>query len=751
MRILYLTAFYPPDFSSGATMAVQRMAERSAAAGNTVHVFSGAIQRGMTQGEVERAVVNGVTVHWIGSNGWTDPSLDDNWENPVAAAAVARLLDELKPDIVHAHTLQTLGAGPVAEALTRGIRTLVTMHDLWWWCALLFLVDKELRPCTIVTDVGTCPCARDAPWRTARAAALRGVLDRVDEVLVPSDVMRDLAIANGVDPDRITVDANDVDTAATGAAAAAEDPVAPGSTTSDDGTVRFVFIGGDHPLKGTDVLLAAAAQLRPIRGWTLAMYGVEPRATSPSATATAISFEPAFAPSRRERVLAGADVLVIASIARESFSVAAREGLAAGLAVITTDCLGPEEVVHDGRNGLVVPAGDAEGLADAMRSLVDDPTLLGAMRTAARSSPISLRAPDEHAASLLERYRNPPPATTRPAVGRVVYLTRGVSRHGRVRAEHGAEALEMHGAEVSVVDVTTEAVGDLTAAAFVILQDLEATTPLRDAISQARSRGTTVLYDASEAGFDGDDDAASDRLALMAMSDGVLAPTRSIAARAEVLARRPALVVANAVGIEEIRVADAARRHRRKRLLTRAPTLVAVVPPHAAPDWEEVEAELAALLDRHRKWRLQVLGDVGHLRGLDRIGRRVRHETLHDWHSLPARLAGADAVLAPFTAVLPTHDSATITTWLSASLAGSPLVTVAAGDVRGTIRHGTTGLVAEDIAAWGAHIESLVDDPGLGRRIAGAARRDVLLHHGPHALAFALLDALVIAASWTRA
>ncbi|MBA3399915.1 MAG: glycosyltransferase, partial [Acidimicrobiia bacterium] len=142
---------------------------------------------------------------------------------------------------------------------------------------------------------------------------------------------------------------------------------------------------------------------------------------------------------------------------------------------------------------------------------------------------------------------------------------------------------------------------------------------------------------------------------------------------------------------------------------------------------------------------------VGHLRGLDRIGRRVRHETLHDWHSLPARLAGADAVLAPFTAVLPTHDSATITTWLSASLAGSPLVTVAAGDVRGTIRHGTTGLVAEDIAAWGAHIESLVDDPGLGRRIAGAARRDVLLHHGPHALAFALLDALVIAASWTRA
>ena len=62
-------------------------------------------------------------------------------------------------------------------------------------------------------------------------------------------------------------------------------------------------------------------------------------------------------------MLSASDVLVIPSIARESFSIAAREALLAGAAVITSDCLGPEEVVRHGENGFVVPTGDAAALA----------------------------------------------------------------------------------------------------------------------------------------------------------------------------------------------------------------------------------------------------------------------------------------------------------------------------------------------------------------------------------------------------
>jgi glycosyltransferase involved in cell wall biosynthesis len=98
-------------------------------------------------------------------------------------------------------------------------------------------------------------------------------------------------------------------------------------------------------------------------------------------------------------------VLVIPSVARESFSLAAREALGAGLAVITSDCLGPTEVIHDGANGMVVPIGDDLALAEAMQRLIDDRELLERLRSGARSDPPELRRPAEHAASLVGRYQ----------------------------------------------------------------------------------------------------------------------------------------------------------------------------------------------------------------------------------------------------------------------------------------------------------------------------------------------------------
>ena len=63
------------------------------------------------------------------------------------------------------------------------------------------------------------------------------------------------------------------------------------------------------------------------------------------------------------------DVLVLPSVMRESYSLLTREALARGVPVLTSDSVGPEEVVRDGVNGLVVPSGDATVLAAAMRRL----------------------------------------------------------------------------------------------------------------------------------------------------------------------------------------------------------------------------------------------------------------------------------------------------------------------------------------------------------------------------------------------
>lgn len=72
--------------------------------------------------------------------------------------------------------------------------------------------------------------------------------------------------------------------------------------------------------------------------------------------------------------LAQLDILVNASLA-EGFGQAVLEGLAAGLSVVATASGGPAELISDGVNGLLVPPGEVEPLAEALARLRDDPEL----------------------------------------------------------------------------------------------------------------------------------------------------------------------------------------------------------------------------------------------------------------------------------------------------------------------------------------------------------------------------------------
>jgi glycosyltransferase involved in cell wall biosynthesis len=137
-----------------------------------------------------------------------------------------------------------------------------------------------------------------------------------------------------------------------------------------------VTIAGEGPLRERLLGLAAA------RGVTLCLPG-------------------AVVPAALPALLDGADVLVQPSH-REGFGLAAAHGVLAGVPVVATDSGGVRDVL--GEEGLV-PVGDVDALAAAIRAVADDPAA-ARVRTARRAAAVrALPDPAAVAARTLAAYR----------------------------------------------------------------------------------------------------------------------------------------------------------------------------------------------------------------------------------------------------------------------------------------------------------------------------------------------------------
>jgi glycosyltransferase involved in cell wall biosynthesis len=82
------------------------------------------------------------------------------------------------------------------------------------------------------------------------------------------------------------------------------------------------------------------------------------------------------------REMEEADVFVFPSLF-EGFALVILEAMASGLAVITTPNTAGPDLIEDGKDGLIVPVGDALSLKDAMKTLISCPDRAKAMGRAA--------------------------------------------------------------------------------------------------------------------------------------------------------------------------------------------------------------------------------------------------------------------------------------------------------------------------------------------------------------------------------
>lgn len=208
MRIVVVSAHFPPNFVSGGTLQPQRLARGLRERGHDVSVYAGWLGERPPLESWEDVDATGLPVRWVVSGRWIGWGDERNFDNPEVGAHFAAHLREVRPDVVHLHALQSLGGNLVPIAADAGAKVVVTMHDFWWCCPRQFLVDRAMKPCSLVVAAGTCPCEVDRPWLEARNRRLATMLDRADLILAPSAIAARVLAANGVDPARLEVDEN---------------------------------------------------------------------------------------------------------------------------------------------------------------------------------------------------------------------------------------------------------------------------------------------------------------------------------------------------------------------------------------------------------------------------------------------------------------------------------------------------------------------------------------------------------------
>jgi glycosyltransferase involved in cell wall biosynthesis len=756
MRITFASAHYPPNFVSGGTLQPQRLARGLLRRGHDVRVFAGHLDADRAPLEAWDEVDEvGLPVHWVVTTpwmGWADPR---NYDNPAVADVFARHLHAHPTDVVHLHALQTLGAGLVGVAKAAGAATVVTMHDFWWVCARQFLVDRDDRPCSLVVAAGACECEAGRDHLEARTARLAELLAPADLVLAPSRSAAEVLAANGVAPHRLAVDENGMDLGAL----TVRRPRPPGRP------VVARYTGGSNPMKGAAVLLDALHDLGPRDDLRVVAHDLADAVARDGrpVEGTVLELAPAYRPDELDEVLAGSDVLVLPSVMRESHSLVTREALLRQVPVITTDTLGPEEVVRDGVNGLIVPAGDP-GLLRAALVEITDPVALDRLQAGARAAP-TVRSTDAQVAGLEQRYHDllgqvPPPAD-RPVPGRVLFVAGIDGAPLRYRVHLPAEALALRGIATDVRHYRDPDVPVLAARADVVVVYRVPATPLvLDLIAATRARGTAVAFDVDDLIFDPGlaEEIPALRLlppteaalwlegvqryrTTMEACDAYIGSTARLVEHARTVVGMEAHLFENGVG----RAIGAASEVATARPRRPGPPRVGYLSGTTThdDDWRHVEAAVVEVVAAHPDAELW-LG--GHLQPtpavVARLDGRLRVLPFVPWTELPAVLRDLDVNLAPLEPGSRFNDAKSAIKWLEAALVATPTIASPSAPFRDAIDPGRTGWLADAPGEWATALDRALADLDHRRAVGARARREALLRWSPHRQAERYVDIL---------
>ena len=348
-----VSSLWPPSVLGGAESYAATLADRLAAAGDEI----GAVTVGV---EGPQVVASARPWPYRLDAFATQPvrkrmlfHLHDLW-SPTAARTLRGAIERFRPDVVHSHSVQGFSMAALSVPSRAGVPHVHTVHDYWLLCQRTsmarrdgILCEQRCRSCQVFSTVRA---------QTARAGF-------PDVIIAPSKAIADAHA--GFAP-------------AQGLTRVVRHPVEahPGRpidrTTTPGAPVTFGFLGQLTVPKGIPTLLDAFTRLEQgsVRLLVAGRGALEDLVLASAAPVESLGWVDA---TQREAFFARIDCLVVPSAWHDPAPLVINEAKARDVPVIGTTMGGIPELVPRRCQALLVPAGDRDALADALRRFADDP------------------------------------------------------------------------------------------------------------------------------------------------------------------------------------------------------------------------------------------------------------------------------------------------------------------------------------------------------------------------------------------
>lgn len=427
MRLLHLGSGFRPMRKGGLVAYIHDLTAEQVRRGHQVgYFFSGRFYPYLRGPRLRRWNRQGVEMLEVVNSPLHDHGRQPELElsEPRIERMLSRLLDEIRPEVVHVQELAGLPTSLLDVTRSAGVPTVMTLQDYYPLCPTFKLLDADGRTClrrdvgdecvaataaapsyppllykgTLTHDLARLPLIRDLPAarrderidRIATRLSERWVrptptpsdaaktfqtrrdvnverLSQVDRLLAMSSRVADLYTELGVDRQRIRTVAltlRHIERLRPRQANAA-------------GPVTFATLGGlESDAKGARVLLDAMRLLAPLAEGgrlRLLVFGYAHLSVVDEAGRLAgVELRQPFRPDELDRILDEVDVGIMPSIWEEAYGYAGIEFLAKAIPVIANRIGGMVDYVREGETGWLNDSCAADGLSRIMNDIVED-------------------------------------------------------------------------------------------------------------------------------------------------------------------------------------------------------------------------------------------------------------------------------------------------------------------------------------------------------------------------------------------